>query len=1167
MKTFNLKISKIVAIILIVTSTTFALTDAEISSNITAKLRQPIKTHFGAFNFDIIDFPQEQGYNLELLNVNDRTVTNINVHHTNQIVVLVAVNPEDNRHGENWELPEATNANHAVDNLTRFCNEFSASNVAVYGVWLPSGNDDVELNISNAIDYANETAFPCPLMIETNKFVKPSGSSFKTAFTQYIGIYVPGHTFPSISCLKDKNNKIVLRGYEHYSGFSYHTYKHLVNRILSPGYETATRIEFAGSKSRVLPVTNVTAEGIFVKDDFEGYSDNHDFKLQPRWGFSYERQSRLDVKAALLEGEGRSGSTAAEVTIDSSCLNTYTYPLQHRLAEPLSNGFVCFYIKRHPDASASNNNSAPNRSFCVTFGKPGTDFVAGHLFAVGDWKSETFVTNFIIDQPSHISFSDSDWHEITVECALGQKAAIKVDDQPFGHLNSEAVNWVGFRMNAKNPDRSFLVDDFEVFYSNKSSVAASYADGYLPAATFTTEEQDRVYKEIEPEYQGNRVKLEQSAIPRLDYYGGWKTKASFTFNHPLELDDIILEDMRDIGNFVNISQKYKGKIIWFTRIVKGDHSNEEALRPRSSYLSPTVFNRVYTLADELRENTNVVIIGVVCYDGGHRSTSTSSEDKRRTFMEITDISKDLVVEFNLPRQKIIYGAFDDAFDEILWEPHANFMRIWNKTFRGQLKNGSFAGFGADVIIDKNGKCVFRGDGADGFNYWKPRYVIERLLDADFDVSVRQEFRNKNLIYYKSPLLPVVEEKVGGLSYKDDFESYFQNGETNPWQAAYNFALEPCWGFRTTFTPDTKNPASIQTDTGISNSTALLLNNYASADTFSGNKPRICGRHFFPIPLSNGYFSIFVKRGPQVPKFGKPPLYRFGLIIYGENGKYAQKYNNYDSNRDFDEYHSEALTTLGDWTNETFAMVEPDKFVLASAYKHKDLSQYLIQDTGIPMSLSNWHEIKIVCSSGKFAKIMIDGSDAYTLTTKFVTGIEFRGESWSGTYVDNAELFYEGDAAVLKQLHQNAIDNEFEEYLQRWESELEDPYTNRPVIWTSLPISTLDFGFVQVGSSFTSSFVIGNASSNIVLDGAVQQLSAPFSLVTGSPYSVTNYSSSEITIIFTPQVKSNYTDEFFLTGSDTHKIIIKGDSVPELDLMGMAIAIPLSVIGTRRKINN
>ena len=1106
----------ILTAILAALTTTFAnaSTDAQLSSNVAAKLRQPIKTHFGAFNFDIFDFPQDQRYNLELLNVNDRSVSNINVANTNQIVVLVAVNPEDNRHGENWELPEATNANHAVDNLTRFCNEFSASNIAVYGVWLPSNNDDVEQNISNAVDYAAESAFPCPLMIETNEFVKPSGSIFKTAFTQYIGLKIPGHTYSDISCLKDNNNKIVLRGYEHYSGFSYHTYKHLVNRILSPNYETATRIEFAGSKSRVLPVTNVTAEGISVKDDFEGYADNHDFKLQPGWGFSYERQSRLDVKASLLESEGRSGSTAAEITVDSSCLNMTPYPLQHRFPEPLSNGFVRFYIKRHPQATGSGNS----RAFCITFDKPGTDFVAGHLFAAGEWESETFTTNFIMTQPSHIPFSVSDWHEIVVECSPGQKAALKIDGQPFGKLNSEVINWVGFRMNQNGKNRSFLVDDFEIFYSNKTSVAASYADSYQPAADFTQEEQDWICEEIVPELKGDhQVELAQSAIPRKDFYDTWKIKRSFILNNPLNFDDLILEDMKNPGSMVNVSKKYKGKIIYIAKVVKGDHGNEGALRTRSTKLSPTVFNRVYTLAKELKNNTNVVVIGVVDYDGGHRDTSTSSEDKRREFMEVTDVSKDLAVELNQPRTKIIYGAFDDVYDELLWEPHANQMRLWNKTFRGELNKGSFAGRGVDVILDKNGRCVFRGAGDDGFGYWAQRYVIERLLDPGFDVAVRQEFRNKHLETYKPPLLPVQIEKTGGLLYKDDFESYFNAEGTEFYHGTYNYALEPCWGFRTTFTPDTFNPASIQTDTGISNSTALLINNFHVSDRFSGNAPGSNGRHFFPAPLSNGYFSIKVKRGPLGEFGGSTYLYRFGLIIYGENGKYAQKYSNYDHNRDFEEYHSEVISTLGDVESETFATFESDKFVLCSQYKHKNPADFLIYDTGIPMSLSNWHEIKIVCSSGQFAKILIDGADAYTLTTKFVTGIEFRGETISSTYVDDAKLFYEGDAAELKQLHQKAIDDEFEEYLQRWENELEEPFTNRPVMWTSLPLSTLDFGFVQVGASVTSTFFLGSASSNIVLSGSVQNLDSPFSVVEGSPYSVTNYSSSAITMVFTPDV--------------------------------------------------
>ncbi len=53
-----------------------------------------------------------------------------------------------------------------------------------------------------------------------------------------------------------------------------------------------------------------------------------------------------------------------------------------------------------------------------------------------------------------------------MECNLGKKAIIKIDGQMVGELKSESIDWVGFRMNAGDKERSFLIDDFEVTLDN-----------------------------------------------------------------------------------------------------------------------------------------------------------------------------------------------------------------------------------------------------------------------------------------------------------------------------------------------------------------------------------------------------------------------------------------------------------------------------------------------------------------------------------------------------------------------------------------------------------------------------------------------------------------------------------------------------------------------------
>ncbi len=1017
----------------------YSATDQELSDSIAKKLQQPIKTHFGAFNFDIMDFPQDEGGPLSLEKVREKgSIININEDHKNQIVILIAVNPEDRRHGEHWQLKNEGTSNHAIDDLRKFCKEYSDKGIAIYAVWLPKNAKNRSQNLENALAYAEKTNFPCPLTLETAGFKKKKGGKLKTAFTQYIGLHAPGHTFPTISCIKDKNNKIVRRGYDAYTGFSYHTTKHIIDRLLDPEYEKAVRMEFAETKSRVLPITEKKDGGVLLKDDFEGYKNSHNFKLQPRWGFSYERQSRLDLKGSLLKAEGRNGSTSAEVTIESNCLNMYTYPLQHKLPEPLKNGYIKFYLKRHPKASSApprkktHPSESVSRSFCATFGQPGTYYSAGHLFATGEWNKETFVTNFRNDQPGKVAYSAKNWHEIIVECNPGQKATIKIDGQKVGELKSEEIDWVGVRINAGNTNRSFLIDDFEVFYKDKKSVSADYAKDYKPAATFTAEEQAWIHKKHMIEYAGKeQIELAEGAIKRGDFNSDYGGQATLTFDKPLILTDIILEDMRNKGEMVNVLEKYKGKVIWFAPLIKGDHGLEKTMRPRTTRRSVTVFNRVYKLAMEYRKK-GVIVIGLGCYDGGHRSTSTSSEDKKRAFMEAINSSEDLAEEANIPRDQVVYGVFDEAFDEILWESHTNKLRLWNKTIMGTLERGSFAGKGADVIINQKGQCVYRGSGPDGFGYWKQRYVLDRLLDSDFENAVRQDLRNPQLKHYRSPLLPVQEKRADGLAYKDGFESY---------KSTYEYGLNPCWGFSYTTFPDEER-AGVFNDKGKNNSAAILVNRYYPRDMFCGNKAiGLNGRHFFPTALKEGHFSMYIKRGPVVKYPLSDALYRLGIVVYGKNGRLIERlttsYNHLDWKKKYGSLNveSETLTTIGPMEKESFHLVETKTFMQWNTYKKTIIKNGIIKDLKTSMAKDAWQEVKFICKQGEKVKVLIDNKKIGSLKFENITGIEFRGETSTGVYVDDVELLYKGNADEIKAQNEQAVKDDFTKRQEEWKKEV------------------------------------------------------------------------------------------------------------------------------------
>ena len=103
------------------------------------------------------------------------------------------------------------------------------------------------------------------------------------------------------------------------------------------------------------------------------------------------------------------------------------------------------------------------------------------------------------------------------------------------------------------------------------------------------------------------------------------------------------------------------------------------------------------------------------------------------------------------------------------------------------------------------------------------------------------------------------------------------------------------------------------------------------------------------------------------------------------------------------------------------------------------------------------------------------------------------------------------------------------------------YTNEPILWLSHRI--FDFGDVLVDTVVTSTFVVGNAG-NIILSGDVQNINAPFFVNSGSPYSITSLSNSEILIMFAPDKITNYIDEISITGAEPCSIILKGEGIPE-----------------------
>ncbi len=984
--------------------------------DLTAYLSKPLHPHCAAFNFDIFDFPHEPGAGLRLEKVEAAgAFVDLEQDFAGKIVVLVEVNVKE-RH-KAWALETEEAMPTAVVAYQRLHAEYADSGVEFLTIWSLQRKQSVEEQRAEALAYVAQTGLPGTVLLDAKKSGKVSRS--KSAFGDYAKSYLPGHPPANQVLVRQADGLLVFKGRENDLGFSYHLMRHVLDRLLKPDYEQQVRADFP-QKSRLLPFVEDGEQGLVYRDDFESYADSHTFKLEPRWGYTYTRQSRIGLRPELVAGAGRDGSQAVHVGHAYNFLSVQPYALKHHLPVPLVDGELSFYIRRgqgvrRRDPSGYRNVPGATlfRSFCIGFGQPESYMPAGHLMGTGRWLEETFVTTFRVDQPSAVTYAKNAWQQVRVKCQSGQKAEVFVDGIAIGRLQSESLSWFGLRLH--DVGKTCYIDDVEVRYANPSAhMRAALADAaypqYEPVKPFSDELQAFMTREYTPLLIGaQRKTLAEGHIPRADV--GYHRPPFLTFDSPLPAESLLLENLEQPGQLVDVIEKHRGQLIWITRLRKGDHGNEKAIRSRTALRSPTVFNRVYQLAKEYKDK-GVVIIGVAAVDGGHRDITTSYEERIIDGMETVLASQDFFAESGLPKNKIIYGAYSEVYDMIVGERFPNQLRYWNQSMRGSFARGAFAGMGADTIIDTEGNIVYRGSGPDGMQYWKARYVLDRLLDPDMEIACRQEFRNPELPYYRSPVLPQQIVQEDGLTYRDDFESY---------DSTYDFGLQPRWGFTYANYPN-EHTAALFSKAGRDHSQAILLNNYQEADKFCGNKAGMVGAsHRLPVPLSDGHIRFYIKRGVHVKNFGGPPAYRFALCLYNEAGQPL-----------------EALTTYGDWKKEHFILAEHEAAIKWGYRFPKAVNaETIIVKSEEVMDADAWQQVDVICTPEQPIRIEVDSVQIGELSGTAISTVEFRQETWSGTWLDDFEVFYRGQGEDLRNAHQAAEAVTLQGLQEAWEKEVSE----------------------------------------------------------------------------------------------------------------------------------
>ncbi len=994
--------------------------------------------------YDIIDYPLAPGMDILLENCQQAgTFVSLHDQFAGELVVFYEINPIH----QCWDDSHAHKVPAGPQRLKAIVDRYQQKGVQFIGIFNIGGfgyqapKKSYAERMDMAKSYVEAHNIPGLVLVNGDPDRKKYGSRF-SPFKVYLGPQMVGNSKGGLAVfIRGKDGRFVYRGWEQV-GFGYHATRLILERMTNSDFDKAVRSEFYPNKIRTLPIREKRADGLAYRDDFESYPDNHSFKLEPRWGFSYEGQSRIDLNAELVEHAGHNKSTG--VCVAHKPLGYVNVDaLIHTLPAPLTDGTLCFSVRRRPvtleqsrafqvreeQARRLQRDYLPYRSIEVRFGKPNSYDSTGVLFATGSWLQEHFCLNHRRDNPPTTVLSEQDWHQVTVTCTPGQKAQVHVDGVAIGQLRGESIGDLSFRVAEKG--KAYYIDNVEVFYRGQAEHILAAHETARPIHTqaveaFSAREQQAL-ETFFPHVNCGTVQapLGPNAIPRADII---HNKGTFTFDHPLTIDSLVMMDARNQGATVDVLKKYRGKIIC---IMIAAGVNESGIRKRStSSHSHTSFNRNYRLWSEYK-NSDIVFIGRKG-DVGHRTTANTVSDLSRTALDLMRASADFADERNLARDQIMTGSFNEMFDEVLVEHRPNWLPAMLK-WGGQAGitqgtgNSSFLrsmhSSGVFAILNPEGHIVFRGGAMDGNTYWQLRATLDRLLDTTFDAAIRQEFRNPTLKHYRSPLLPIIKEQENGLTYRDDFESY---------DDSYDFFLQPRWGFHyfrwLDPTISTQNAPTPFVGEGRNNSTAILLHKQYNADAWCGNKTEgLNAEHRFPALLKDGHFSLYVRRGPHVAALGEPALFRLGLTCLDENGQQL-----------------DTLTTFGPWKKEHFGMMPSKQFLKWNIYTVRNKKMKMIPDhidTGIAMAENDWQQITIRCTPKQNARIFIDQQQVAELPTETLSGIQLVSETWSSFYIDDAELFYAGNAATLTANHAQILTDSLAEQHIRWQEEA-DAWNNK-----------------------------------------------------------------------------------------------------------------------------
>jgi formylglycine-generating enzyme required for sulfatase activity len=437
--------------------------------------------------------------------------------HAGKIVVLVEVDPE-----KPWwdtEIPARQKRKfvrhrpETLDAYRKLFAEYAPKGVVFLPVWTDRSTEAPAERSKRAAAYLREQKLPGELLLDSDGALdRYCDMVYTEKELGALAIFYRISLSPfycTVTCIRDAEEKIV---YRQRATFDYWAMKLMLDRLLDPEFDLAVRREFPQKRS--WPKVEQRTGGLAYVDDFEQYEDSYAFKLDPRWGFTYDNQAYMDFRGDIAPGQGRAGSKAAWPNsrafsnqqvynefhvrrVHNHSVPTLTFPA------PLKDGYVRFHIRRGPKDDLSAYRVLPqegykgnDHGYGITFfssylGKMASQWgndlgegdermlhevFAGRVTVWGKWGEEKF-RGMPFGRDGKVAFSDNDWHEVKVICEPDKMARIEVDGVKLGDFRSSTLTTIHFNPNCFLP--GFLLDDIEVFY-NGDAAAQLAAHGAEP---------------------------------------------------------------------------------------------------------------------------------------------------------------------------------------------------------------------------------------------------------------------------------------------------------------------------------------------------------------------------------------------------------------------------------------------------------------------------------------------------------------------------------------------------------------------------------------------------------------------------------------------------------------------------------------------------------------